>query len=231
MKIGIFGDSFAKLKFNPTLAWYEILAQKYDVTNYGWPGSTMFYSVEHFKRHHHEYDKVIYIITQPGRIQFSEDIAEDLSESFIPSNSQLAFLEYRELQKTYPNNERLKTIAAAHYYFLYLQNWNYEVYIQELMVQDIMAMRSDTILIDGFPQSRPTSTATNNLQAISDKEADYWGYNGQRPTPEKDIRNCHFTVENNEIFAGKVEEWLNGKSVHINPDEFVTPNNKEFYIK
>lgn len=39
------------------------------------------------------------------------------------------------------------------------------------------------------------------------------------------------TAENNAIFASKVDEWISGSPVYINVDDFVTPTNKEFYLK
>ena len=78
MKIGIFGDSYARTHDNypGTVflgpAWWELLINDYNVANYGLAGSAAYYSMEKFNEYHHLYDKVIFFMTFPGRVYLGE---------------------------------------------------------------------------------------------------------------------------------------------------------------
>ena len=71
MKIAIFGDSWAKQlkeadELNSTPAWWEILAKKYEVENFGLSGSSTYYSYNNFQRLHSTFDKIIFIPLSEG---------------------------------------------------------------------------------------------------------------------------------------------------------------------
>ena len=85
IKIGIFGDSFASLKFeeNTTPTWVDILSEKYDITNHAISGSTLYYSIEEIKKHHTHYDKIILVVTRPGRLQVAKWMPLVKEDQFI----------------------------------------------------------------------------------------------------------------------------------------------------
>jgi hypothetical protein len=62
------------------------------------------------------------------------------------------------------------------------------------------------------------------------KENLAWGITDHAKT---DVRNSHMTIRNNEIFAEKVIDWLNGGVAEINLDDFISPSMEEkaFYFK
>ena len=232
MKIGVFGDSFAALKFekNTTLSWVDILSKKYDITNFSLTGSSLFYSVQKFKSFHQDYDKIIFLVTSPGRLLLEYQPyfkrPEDVNITSL-STTEYCYNNLINHPTTHENDMMLKIYKAALDYFKYIKNDEYDRYIHNLMVTDIVNTRSDAILI---PVTRDSLKLYKNvMDEIKIMEMKEWGLSPF--STFADFRNCHMTEENNAIFATKVEKWLNGSPVEIRLDDFVTPMNKEFYIK
>ena len=119
----------------------------------------------------------------------------------------------------------LTVLDAAIGFFLHVQNDQYEKFVHNLMIEEVKRVRPDAIIMDAFG-----STGFDSIYQIQLKEDRAWKYS-PIVSSFTDRRNCHMTVENNAIFAEKVEEWLHGAPVKINLDDFVTPMNKEFYLK
>lgn len=69
--IGLFGDSFAGLDHTPAKKyhWSSLLASHlgYDLTNYGRPGTSVYYSYKNFIQNYHKHDLNFFLITEPGR--------------------------------------------------------------------------------------------------------------------------------------------------------------------
>lgn len=231
MKVGIFGDSFAADKFNETPSWTEILAEKYDVTVHAIRGSNLYYAVNQFKKHNHNYDKIIFVVTLPGRQQIADWIPVPAPiYRYVPSPNQVEVY-FSNLKKDISQNLE-QAYKAALDYFKYMQTYDFEVYVHNLMCEDIRNLRSDTVMVPAFGNSL-TETKKNCLNDIWNKENTAWGYNNIFPTSGLtylDIRNCHMTAENNVILAKKADSWIHGHEVVIDVNDFVTPMNKEFYI-
>ena len=228
MKIGIFGDSYANLKENTTPTWVDILSEKYNITNFGIPGSGLFYSINEIKKHHLKYDKIILVVTDPGRLQLPDwiDAGKDKLNKFFTG-----LYDFKLVVPTSNfTNEVIK--EAVKQYFIYLQNQVYDRYVHSLMVADIKTIRPNIILIPSFGSSSFVFTGAS-MYDITLKENTAWGFADPAIIAEKyrDRRNCHMTAENNVIFAGEVEKWINGEPVHINLDDFVITTNKDFYLK
>lgn len=217
MKVGIFGDSFAANRIgNDTKSWVDIIAEKYKVTNYAQAGTSLFYSISLFEQYQHTFDKVIFVVTSPGRILLDNFNNKSLSISGLGHSESL-------ISRTTDLVE-LKTLHAVCDYYLYVQNYNFEKYVHRLMTEQIKRTRPDTVLIPAGDKLDDIFVGASMCD-IETKENNAWG--GERVI---DTRHCHMTAENNAIFAIKVEEWLNGKPVQINLDDFVTPMNREFYL-
>ena len=248
MKIGVFGDSFTNLKFeeNTTPTWVDILNERYDTTNFGVSGSNLYYSVNKFKEEQHRFDKIILVITAPGRLQLSNWI-ETLGNPNYRYATNLSNVE-NQLARWYNLNtfdkdhlkinlNLIKAFEAARDYFIYLDNKPYNNFIQKLMIDEVLRSRSDTIMIPVDVYSFGTGSTTTTLSDIYKKEMNAWNENDDSIHSKMieeaiiDIRNCHLTAENNAILAEKVEEWIDGSPVEIKLDDFVTPMNKEFYIR
>ena len=245
MKIGIFGDSFAtnfipeiEAESNTTASWVDIIAGKFETTNYARSGSSLYYSMTHFEKHQSKFDKLIFVITNPGRILLSTErySGDKLINTSIAGirhcENRLNRLKH-ELSNTHKSSpshlHELTVMQAIMDYYLYVQNDEFDMYIQRLMIQQIKKIRPDTLLIPGARNSFADSVVIPTLIDIQIKENEFWEI--QHHDLKKDIRHCHMTAENNAILAVKIEEWLNGVPVQINLDDFATPSNKEFYLK
>jgi hypothetical protein len=232
MKLGVFGDSFAmNHPDNPSDSWVDIVGKKYTTTNWASPGTNLFYSMVAFKNNQHEYDKIIFVVTMPGRLFLRHDeIYDSDDDRKVASLTMAEYLYNKSLNEVdgYKKETKLKIYRSAADYLAYIQDDVYERYIHWLMVRDILTIRPDAILIPTVSDSLENYHG-DVMVDITIKEDIAFNY-----TPNiyhNDIRNCHMTKENNEIFAGKVEEWLNGNPVYIDINDFVAPNNTEFYIK
>jgi len=226
MKIGVFGDSFAILKLNPTPTWVDILSEKYDVTNYAVTGSNLYYSINEIKKHHDQYDKIILVVTEPGRLKVADHIPLGLSQQFINGPLDQKYIHRKSLNEY----ERLVWEAANQYYSC-LQDDDYERYIHNLMLTEIKTIRPDIVLIPAFLNSW-YNVSGGTMIYIYHKENTAWNFDSTTVvTQYTDNRNCHMTAENNAIFANKVEKWLDGELVYIDLNDFVTTTDKDFYLK
>lgn len=213
MKIAIFGDSFARhmCDENKTLAWWQILANEFDVTNYGEPGSCFYYSIELFQKHHRSYDKVIFCMASAGRIMIPDDQIFKYRGQDVQSMTAMTAVTYLE-QNTVP--EKRPFFKAALDYFKYIQHNGYDDYTHRLMKKDVRCQRPDGLFIDSLDE----------LGAVWSMENAHYGIDCNTVNSEfRDIRHCHMTPQNNLIFANMTKEWLLGNTFTFSLDKFVTP--------
>jgi hypothetical protein len=213
MKIAIFGDSFARhmCDENKTPAWWQILANEFDITNYGEPGSCLYYSIELFQKHHRAYDKIIFCMTSAGRIMIPDDQIFRYGGHDVQNMTAMSAVTYLE-QNTVP--EKRSFFKAALNYFKYIQHNGYDDYTHRLMKEDIQRQRPDGLFVDSFSE----------LGAVWAMENAHYGIDRNTVNSEfRDIRHCHMTKQNNLIFANMVKEWLLGKPFVFSLDKFVTP--------
>jgi hypothetical protein len=235
MKIGIFGDSFAdsgdhkcKHKLNQTLAWPEILGQQYDVENYAVSGSSFFYSVGQFNKHHSKYDKIVFVVTGFDRFEFNSYV-----ESVCDSFSLRKFMHFRNLTSIEFELENLKktdvnpiiksALEAAKNYYIYINDDNRNMYLHNLMLDDVLRTRPDTIVIPAFGHSFPGKRIPIAMADIQSMENIHWNYDTFDQIDKMDIRYCHMTSENNEIFANDAISWINGSPVHLDISKYKKP--------
>jgi len=225
MKIGVFGDSFAgSNKLNPSLTWVEILSTKYDIVNHSIAGSNLYYSVVEIKKFYELYEKIILVVTQPGRLQVAEEMPIVGEDRFIQP------MLFKFSDKFNLNPFQKLAWKAAKQYYSYLQDTTYDNYVHNLMLKDIKENIPNIILVPAFLDS--WTNADSAMVQITLKENASWNLKwGYIIKNLKDIRNCHMTAESHEVFAMNVEKWLNGEPVYINLDDFVITTNKDFYLK
>lgn len=236
MKVGIFGDSFAmpgsggNLR-NFTLSWPEIIAQKYDTSFNAKPGSCLLHSVKKLKEFHSKYDKIVFVVTNPGRFEFNQYVESHCNKKF-----EWEYL--RRVQGLFSIEQTLSRLDIEHpdldpvikeawlsalSYFKYIQEEEDDTYFHNLMLDDIKRTRPDVILIPGFPDSFPDQKPVASMFSIQVMENEHWGLTSGGATRPNDIRKCHMTAENNEIFANNVFKWLNGEPVVINLADYKKP--------
>jgi hypothetical protein len=241
MKIGVFGDSFAAnvedyYTHNTTPSWVDILTSKYKLTNFARTGSSLCFSVENFIKHHEEFDKVIFVVTSQGRLTLvppTFDLYNSKSfRQFVPSITivEMAMEELKNIEPKFQlyKSHLEKMYTACYDYFLYVMNDNHDRIIHNALLNEIKNKRkNDLILIPGAHNS--ITDLDFSIAQIQDKENQYWKYNFEKNV--RDIRHCHMSAENNEILAQQAMKWLTGSPVYININDFVLPNNKEYYLR
>jgi len=210
MKIGIFGDSYASnVENNSTLSWVDLLQEKYTVVNHASSGTSLFFSLMLFEKYQDNFDKIIFVVTCPGRILLDNTSCLDSDARSITG---LRNCEYK-IATLKLSQKEMTVYNAVKDYFLYVQNSQFDSYVHNLMVEEIKRKRPDAILIPSFRDS--FNGVTVSMRDIQQKE-DGMNY------IQEDKRHCHMSENNNKIFAAKVEEWLHGKLVSIELDDFIT---------
>lgn len=238
MKIAVFGDSFAEQynteKIEPF--WWQALGEKYNVTNYGISASNLFYSFDAFQREHDRYDKIIFLVTSPGRLRIVTNIPDlHSNHRYIPSHMMSEYHISRiEKEGTSTINDLLIEIYnAARVYFLHLRDFKYENTVARLFVNEIKRIRSDSILIPCFADSYGTKTEFS-LFDVCDRENIAWGLDRIKTMGYTDRRACHMTVENNLILAEKIDQAIKTNSeLSLTINDFVIPSmdSKNQYIE
>lgn len=242
MKIGIFGDSYTQ-KYNnsdivnDTKNWVDLLGQKYQLTNFGSGGSNLYYSVTKFKKYHANFEKNIFIVTEPGRLRLNSGPLLNIpglhtaEHNYNQIMKNLASPVVENLLNFPTDKMKLQILQAAIDYYTYIKNDDYDQYVHNLMINDIVSLRHDTIFIPINEHSLPNCSSKNQLNCIYRLENLEWGFHAG-PNME-DIRHSHMTYENNVILADKVEEWLHGKPVDIDINDFIKPDIslRDFYLK
>jgi hypothetical protein len=245
MKIGIFGDSWARTiaspknkKFHDGYAWAEILSLKYHVTNYGIPGSSVYFSYEEFNKHHSKYDKIIFLATEPGRLTF--DIGSELKNPLIGQEFKRHCNSYGTADRYFKLFENKKVpedsarVNAAREYFLWLLNRTEQTEYKRLMLDEIRRIRPDALIMSPAHAWDPIKQElTTCLMDISNMENDFFkvNYNDLADIGHLDIRPCHLTRENNKMFANKISDWIDHQTIPVlSKEDYVQPaDGKEIY--
>lgn len=229
MKIGIFGDSFASKsrswwRKDNYLSWVEHLSLKYDVTNYSEGGSSLFYSYSQLIKNHQKYQKIVLLVTNTGRLHLPH--AELVIHQHVPGYPHL--LNYKDRCLTTEHKILHESLMN---YFIYIQNMNEESVKQRLLIEEIRRIRPDTLMIPCFdPPNACCMPEYNNSTlediALIDLKTKEWS-----EIKGPDNRHCHMNLENNKIFADKIEEWLISDNFKLDIKDFVVSEKPyEYYF-
>ncbi len=227
MKIGVFGDSYADEHHSKFFAsypsWMEILRSKYslDVTSFGFSATSLFYSYKKLLEHKHEFNKVIFLITSPGRIMIPDDIPVTNKKYKHVNSQRSARFNITQIEsKLEPGTDSdLQVLKAAESYFLYLYDAEKEELFHNMLLKKIKEDNPDVIFINTISDLQDT----NSLSCIARMEIVESGLDEDLFNGFTDNRVCHLSKRNNEILADKMYSWLNGAPVHINLNEFEVP--------
>ena len=209
MKIAIYGDSHAACIYsrsvNDDISYVEMLYRKYDVTNFGQGGSGLFYSYDRFKETEKDFDKIIFLVTSPGRIYLNPDNYPNLNPNHLHVTGIGQAEWYTELYSN--SNENKKIFQTIKDYVLYVQNKKQESIFHELMIEDIKRIRPDAVVIEII-----------KFAAWNDTDFNFWNmedwiklevYNNFQ-----DARHCHLSKEKHVILYEMLEENIKtGKDI------------------
>lgn len=245
IKVGIFGDSFGAVigpwpyKFSYVgPGWPELLDKhpNYTLENFCEGGASFWYSYNQFLANYHRFDKIIFLITAPGRITVNIPGFSELAPSFKHFPTYDSVANWRKIASNRIENPVVlaqvkKHIDAVENYFLYVKNDEYDEYIQNLLIKKLKNLKSDIIFIPCFSKSIDPLTTTP-LCEIGYKELHHFFgdiplqriYKDLATDNLTDARKCHMTEENNYILYNEyILKFLEGSPVKIDIDKFQIP--------
>lgn len=222
MKIAIYGDSFAvDSSKNPRkLGWVDHLSKKYNITNYAKQGSSLYYSYKEFLRTQAYYDKIIFLVTNFGRLY-----VPNADQPHIPG----LYNAKKYLRESIYDKEKYQ---AAIDFFLHLQNDNYESDIHRLILKEITNLRPNELYVPCFGQSLISDWKFCTMMDIQLIDFQFYKID---PTAfgesAIELRNCHMNDENNFIFYNKILEWIESGNFKMAIEDFSTPTKPlEYYF-
>ncbi len=208
-KILILGDSFADPNdgnITPDfVCYYHELAKNYNITNFGLASSNLPHSYRLYQIHKADYDKVIVMVTAPGRIKLPEIGKLLLNEvndyhrktEFLPN---LWTVQGLKKQNQFNTTSAQKILSAAEDYFIYLSNEEDNMLCQDLMLEKMKD--ENTLLIPCFKES--WASVERNLFEMSYIELTK--NNQKKVFP--DNRPNHFNQSNHKLLAVTLSEWI-----------------------
>jgi hypothetical protein len=236
-KLLILGDSFAhtreELPDFSGKAWTKLLEEgnDYRVMNKAIGGSSLYYSYKEFNRLHQEFDKVMLVITQAGRLYCPIIGETDKLNTSSSHHTGTFWIDQNKdrIKKQQPHNlAAIKQLDAIRDYFLYILDWEKDKEMNQLMLDDIKRIRPDTILVPAFQASWTTLPQPISwLDQISDMEMKHYNITHDdlnKKDGHADCRKCHMSERNNQILYEKSLKWLKGHPVEFDISEFEKPN-------
>jgi len=225
MKIAIFGDSYSSTygysKVNPYASWSMMLAEKYDVKNFSENASSLYYMKLLFDKHQQDFDKIVFCITAPGRLEFKVDTLKNNSK-YVPWYQHIPTIHTIQSRLTIPELTELdkNRYKILYEYLLEIQDIEQEQYHHSMLVKDIINQRPDTILIPGFPTSLTDQTdCLEDVTVFEDKIFN------KKTGFYRDSRPCHMSLENNKIIFNNVNEAIvnNNNRIDLDIKQFTEP--------
>ena len=229
--LGIFGDSFASQQLsihNNYPSWVDILSDLYQVTCHGIVyESSLYESKTIFNQYYAQYDKVVFVITDPRRTQLKLE-----NGYYTVSNVDSCSV----LQETL----NISKFTEDWYKLEYAKQWlmldpypfeNYRNYVQLCTIEDILDLRSDAVLIPAFNNSVPNQLVC--LNDIRSKELEQLTLPKDFYKHYIDLRPCHMTAKNNQIFAQHVDQILKdgNSSINLVDYESIPADKFDMYFK
>ena len=206
MKIGIFGDSYGDDSWpeNKTYAsWIDHLRKDYTVENFSISGSSLYYIKLKFDVTFQNFDKIIFLVTNPGRYYINLDVKSEVIKH-CTSGPRLE----RHLKDSRLSQYDKKKLKIFREFSIHVQDWDREYYFHNLMIQDIKNKKNNTILIPCFNKSMPT--INQSLFTISSSE------NYKIPKDGIDYRVCHLNEQNNFFLYLNVKNSLLNNLTTVN---------------
>jgi hypothetical protein len=232
IKIGIFGDSYGYYdsRFS-TKSWTQYLSEDYEITSYCKNGASTYLIYQEFLKHHEQYDKVIVLITYPGRIH--------TSILPIPGSGIAQF--WTKLHEDTLSYEQKKVLRATGEFVDIIhfdeELTNQTILFHNLLIEKIKSFRSDILFVPCFSVSNTEFNRTC-LYDISMMEQQFWGDKwkivAKRNAQMYDERQCHMSNQNNFILYQQIKQELESmighKTFNIDLETFVQPDDISNYI-
>jgi len=219
MKIGIFGDSFAARPINNTSGledktfWCDVIADTHEVDNFAKASSNLYWSYKLLNEYHHQFDRIILVVTQFGRLYVPNADHEIVKHIF--SIQQIKnLLKHKRLNETpntvYQSNYSEKDLTILQTlldYKLYVEDDNQSALFHELLLEKIKKLIPNIILIPCFNGSIDPLRYLNGVDVknynslvdISMLDLNYCGLSFN--SIKRDYRCAHLSPINNLILG------------------------------
>jgi hypothetical protein len=244
--IGVYGDSYANYGIAGK-SWVDLLEGNYTVTNFGFPGNSLYHCYKTILSNQKNYDYNIFIVPV-GRRFFSRRLSKLLIEnpprSFINWYNNISSIEANRIsvennKKLYSDPDRiLKIIDSVYTYWTEWKDDEFDETMHTLMLDDIKKI-NNTLLIN-----TDSNDSNLGLLGISMWEIDQLGFSEKYPDmfgsidkdkalALRDLRKNHLSDENNFILYEKILDAINKNNheVNLSLSDFVKPSKDlEFYV-
>lgn len=223
MKVAIFGDSYGveQPMWNDTLSWISIISKIVSVDNFSEGSSSLYYSYQRFIELHKNYNKIIFLVTNPGRLFLERCTIRKHISHYDLANY------YRNLAEIY---EDKLILEAAKNYYLYVMNEKYDQCMHNLIVESIKNLHPNILLIPCFSDSIPGLYSNCLFEACV---LDWNFYKLKNINDYIDKRHAHMNEINNGILGKEIEKWLNFGDFNLDSITWQLDkhNNLDFYFK
>jgi hypothetical protein len=216
-KLAIFGDSYAKKDATDIQekSWHNFI-NEYDVTNFGEPGSDLWFSYNSFLNNHSKFDKIIFLVTSPHRIKLSNPSA------IIYPNQNYTSASIKLESATGKEYDQYKTIVD---YYNLIHDKDKEENLHRLVIENIKLLRNDAIVYPCFDSTWSTDVGLYNVTKFEDSHIGLTDAKRNELYRKglRDSRACHMTEDNNKIIASLFLERLNGSEQKLILNQLAVP--------
>lgn len=242
--VGIFGDSYSTVtlaadKFT-SKTWVDVLAEEYDVVNYGRPGNSVYKCYKDFveKGNKHDYN----VMTVPTADRFysaalhKSDISKILKfENWYSNYSNvLLFKDIIESKKMDNNDRYMKIFESLRVYYEHWKDDDFLNTVNEALA-DKLKTYSNLLIIEVKPKDQFGLWHLSNweLDVIKQSKNLLSKIDHRNKKHVRDDRNCHLSEENNIILGKLVLDAIkNNKKIELKQEDFVVPTkNVDQYLK
>lgn len=149
MKIAVYGDSFATCRNSLETSWFKLLGKKLNCTvdSYGFPGTPVYYSYKKFMDTHKDYDRIIFLVTEPSRYHSKVEFTTG-DTVYVSGITDIEW--FKKLSILGSSDRELLTDIETWYK---VSNFEYAVDMTELMLEKIESVRNDVVFAPCFPTS------------------------------------------------------------------------------
>jgi hypothetical protein len=210
--IGIFGDSYARNSLDGinSKCWNYLLAKKIGVKtydNYGYGGTSFYYTYNNFLDHHEKYDIVVVAVTDPSRFHSIISLPS-LGERKVISTVGVRNIESIITNDKLTNPEKQLLTQIKDWYLV--NSLEYVDDVQDLMINESIRLRPDAIIIPCFGTSfsrkmhkQMKLTHLQNLYQMTMIQAKSLGIDLLENKWEENAEavHCHFTDEMYQVLA------------------------------
>ena len=155
--LGIFGDSFADPSHghdghpeDRQYGWPSLLSDSYNVEIFARGGSSLYYSYKLFLEHHHKFSKIIFAVSEPGRLSENriKSTAGEGEFVFVPSWQQANH--WLENDIKHIDETEIDKLKAMRDFYLHVDYYESSRLFSELLVSRIREIRPDVLLLNSF---------------------------------------------------------------------------------